>query len=194
MGKYLQIKSESCTCFIQQAQVNSFQRRINLQLEPWRVNSSNNLIGIRLGTHYSNIYANLQVTLLKEAVRLGSSWYCICHNWGCDFYKQLKVIMSFLPFEKMFLYPTNATLEGPFWQEPRLSQGRILTAQASLTFNEFHNNFDPQKIEPFPILMPCMNWPSMYFWLSTYNFLANFKEPREVLVVFKFFFLSSIGI
>ena len=67
------------------------------------------------------IYDNLKVILLKEAVGLGSLQYCIVYHLGREFSKKLKTIMFFLPLEKMFLYPSNATLEGPFLQEPWLS-------------------------------------------------------------------------
>ena len=157
VGRYLQINSESRTRLIRRAQVNSFQRRMNLQLEPWRVNPSNSMTCIQLWNHYSAIYANLKVVLLKEAIGLGSSQYCICHNWGCDFYKRLKLIMSFLPLEKMFLYHADVTLGGSFLQELWLSQGCILIAQPSLTFNEFHDNLHPHNKWIFcTIPLPCM--------------------------------------
>ena len=70
---------------------------------------------VQLCTHPSVIVAdNLKVSLLKEAVVLGPLRYCIVHQSGLKLLKRLKTIMFFLPLEKMFLYPANATLEGPF--------------------------------------------------------------------------------
>ena len=74
---------------------------------------------VQLCTHPSNFTDNLKVALLKEAVGLVPSRYCIVHHLGRKFSKQLKTIMFFLPPKKMFT--AGGTLGGPFLQEPWLS-------------------------------------------------------------------------
>ena len=73
---------------------------------------------VQLCTHPSDIADNLKVAILKEAIGLGPSQYCIFHHPKHKFPKQLKTIMFFLPSEKMFLYPAGSTLGGRFLQEP----------------------------------------------------------------------------
>ena len=92
---------------------------------------------VQLCTHLSDIADNLKVALLKEAIGLVPSQYCIVHHPERKFPKQLKTIMFFLPLEKMFLYPASGTLGGPFLQEPWLSQGRDIASRTSITFTEF---------------------------------------------------------
>ena len=73
--------------------------------------------------------------MLKEVVGLGPQRYCILFHSAPSFYSKLKLIMSYLPHEKMFLYPASARLEGP------LLRGRALVSCPTLTFDEYHANF-----------------------------------------------------
>lgn len=88
-----------------------------------------------------NLLKNLKLAMLKEVVGLGPQRYCIFFNRAPHFYSKLKLIMSSLPQEKMFLYPATARLEGPFLQEPWLSRGRAISSRPSLTFDEYLANF-----------------------------------------------------
>ncbi len=106
----------------------------------WRPNPSKDMIDGQLFGQES-LLNNLRVTMLKEAVGLGPQRYCIFFNHAPEFYSKLKLIMSSLPQEKMFLYPSTARLEGPFLQELWLSRGRAISARPSLTFDEYHGNF-----------------------------------------------------
>ena len=117
--------------------MNSFQDKIAMQLQPCIINYSKSMTCVQLCTHPSDIADNLKVALLKEAVGLEPSQYSIVHHPWRKFPKRLKTIMFFLPPEKMFLYPIGGTIEGPFLQEPWLSQGRDLAARPSITFTEF---------------------------------------------------------
>ena len=85
--------------------------------------------------------------MLKEVVGLGPQRYCVFFHSAQNFYSKLKLIMSSLPQEKMFLYPATARLEGPFLQEPWLSRGRALCSHPSLTFDEYPAKF----CSPVPI-------------------------------------------
>ena len=66
--------------------------------------------------------------MLMEAVGVGPQHYCICFDPSLDTYRKLKLILSSLPQEKMFLFPADARLEGPFLHEPWLSRARVLHA------------------------------------------------------------------
>ena len=84
---------------------------------PWRSSPSGDMTSIQLfGEYY--LLNNIRVDMLKEVVGLGPQRYCICFNSALNFYGKLKLIMSSLPQEKLFLYPVTARLEGPFLQEP----------------------------------------------------------------------------
>ena len=136
-GRYLQLNREARIGFTRRAEVNSFWDKIALQVQPWLINYSKSMTCVQLCTHPSDIADNLKFALLKEAIGLGHSWYCIVHHPGRKFPKQLKTIMFFLPPKKMFLYPAGSTLGGPFLQEPWLSQGCDLASRPSITFTEF---------------------------------------------------------
>ena len=107
---------------------------------PWRSSPSGDMISIQLFGEYYLLH-NIRVAMLKEVVGLGPQRYCVFFDRAPNFYSKLKLIMSFLLQEKMFLYPATARLEGPFLQEPWLSRGRALCSRSSLTFDEYHANF-----------------------------------------------------
>ena len=82
--------------------------------------------------------------MLMEAVGFGPQCYCIVFSSALDFYSKLKLILYFLPQEKMFLYPAGTMLGGPFLHEPWLSQAQALQAQPSITREEYAANFERQ--------------------------------------------------
>ena len=140
-GRYLQLNRETRIWFLGQAKVNSFQDKITLQVKPWLINYSKSMTCVQLCTHPSDIAKNLKFAILKEAIGLGPSQYCIIHHPGRKFSKWLKTIMFFLPPEKMFLYLANSTLGGRFLQEPWLSWGCDLASKPSITFTEYLDTF-----------------------------------------------------
>ena len=106
----------------------------------WRFNPTNDMLDVQLFGHRS-IVDNLDVSILREAVGIAPERYCIFFHRGPEFYSKLKLLMTSLPQEKMFLYPATARLEGPFLHEPWLSRGRAIRARPSLTYEEYHANF-----------------------------------------------------
>ena len=110
---------------------------------PWKSSPNDDITCIQLfGEGY--LLDNLRVAMLKEVVGLGPQRYCVVFNRAPHFYSKLKLIMAYLPHEKMFLYPATARLEGPFLLEPCLSRGRALFSRPSLTFDEYHASFVAQ--------------------------------------------------
>ena len=87
VGRYLQLNKETHICFTRRAQVNSFRDKIALQVQPWLINYSKSMTCVQLCTHPSDIADNLKVAILKEAVGLGPSQYCIVYHPGCKFPK-----------------------------------------------------------------------------------------------------------
>ena len=81
--------------------------------------------------------------MLMEAIGVGPQCYCIEFNSTLDFYSKLKLVLSSLPHEKMFLYPTDTRLEGPFSHKPWLSRARAIHAHPSLIEEEYVANFVP---------------------------------------------------
>ena len=86
--------------------------------ENWKLNPSKDMMAIHTLGHQF-LLNNLKIAMIMEAVGLGSQRYCIIYHSNPEFYSKLKLILSFLPQEKTFLYPTT---EGPFLQEPWLSR------------------------------------------------------------------------
>ena len=76
-----------------------------------------------------------------KAVGTGPQRYCINFDPSPGFYSKLKLVLSSLLQEKMFLFPIDARLEGPLLHEPWLSRARVLHAQPSLTIEEYVANF-----------------------------------------------------
>ena len=79
--------------------------------------------------------------MLMGAFEISPQRYCIVFDSSPNFYSKLKLILYSLPQEKMFLYPANARLEGPFLQEPWLSRARAIQAHPSLTEKEYVASF-----------------------------------------------------
>ena len=80
---------------------------------------------------------NLRIAMLMEAVGVGPQHYCICFEDSLAFYSKLKLILYSLAQEKMFLYPTDVRLGGPFLHEPCLSRARAIQAHPSITQEEY---------------------------------------------------------
>ena len=89
----------------------------------------------------SSLLDNLRIAMLMEAIAAGPYQYYIVVNSTLNFYSKLKLVLSSLPQEKMFLYPTDARLEGPFLHDPCLSRARVLHAQPSIIAEEYVANF-----------------------------------------------------
>ena len=106
----------------------------------WKTNSSKTMTCIRT-YGYVYLYCNLKIAMIKEGLGIGPERYCIVFNRRPTFYSKLKLLMCYLPREKMFLYPSGVRLEGPFLHEPWLSRGRQICSNPSITLDEYLANF-----------------------------------------------------
>ena len=84
---------------------------------------------------------NLHITMLMESIGVGPQHYCIFFDPSLDTYRKLKLLLYSLPQEKMFIYPTDARLEGPFFHESWLSRAKAIQSHSSLTRDEYVDNF-----------------------------------------------------
>ena len=98
------------------------------------------MLAIHFKDHHSFL-DNLMIAMLMEAVGVVSKHYCLCFESSPSFYRMLKLVLYSLPQEKMFLYPANARLEGPFLQVPLLSRARAIDACPSLIEEDYVARF-----------------------------------------------------
>ena len=98
------------------------------------------MLAVQIWDHRSFL-GNLRIVMLMEAIGVGLQHYCIIYDSSLDFYSKLKLILYSLPEAKMFLYPSDARLEGPFLQEPWLSRARAIHTRPSIIVEEYVANF-----------------------------------------------------
>ena len=109
------------------------------------------MLAIFLGWGPEDVIENLKIAMLMEAVGQGPQRYCIHFEDTDDefsddypgFYCLLQLVLYALPQERMFIYPTGATLRGPFLHEPWLSRARAIQSRPSITEEEFAASFVP---------------------------------------------------
>ena len=127
--------------FEQHIRASNFgNRRGGAFVGPWRTNPRGDITCIDL-LWSPYLLGSLRIAMLKEIIGIGPQRYYVYYHPGVDFYRKLKLIMTYLPHEKMFLYPGEVRLGGPFLQEPWLSRGQALWSRPSLSFEVFHDNF-----------------------------------------------------
>ena len=139
-GQFLQSNEDTRTQFEQSLHHGVFMDEHLLEDGLWRTNSSKTMTCIRT-YGYVYLYCNLRIAMIKEGLGIGPERYCIAFNRSPTFYSKLKLLICYLPHEKMFLYPSNARLEGPFLHEPWLSRGRQICSNPSITLDEYLANF-----------------------------------------------------
>ena len=97
-----------------------------------------------LATHFISHLSfldNLCIAMLMETIEVVPQCYCICFDPSPDTYRKSKLLLYSLPQEKMFIYPIDARLEGPFLHEPWLSRATAIQSCRSLTQEEYVANF-----------------------------------------------------
>ena len=79
--------------------------------------------------------------MLREIVGLGPLRYCIVYRADFCSLLELAIVLTYLPRQKMFLYPAETDLTRHFSQGRRAIWARVLMRQPSLTQGEFNANF-----------------------------------------------------
>ena len=65
-----------------------------------------------------NVWDNLGLAMLKEAIGLGPQQYCIICSFNLDLETLLILTLHYLPRGKFCIYPEDETLGGPFLYTP----------------------------------------------------------------------------
>ena len=88
-------------------------QRGGAHIRPWRTNPRGDMTCIDLlASPY--LLGSLRIAILKEIIGIGPQRYCVYFLEGAEICCRLQLIMTYLPHEKMFLYPGKARLRGPF--------------------------------------------------------------------------------
>ena len=139
-GQFLRSNEDARTNFEHTLHRGVFMDEHLLEDGLWKTNSSKTMTCIQT-YGYCYLYCNIRIAMIKEGLGIGPERYCVAFNRSPTFYSKLKLLMNYLPREKMFLYPSSARLEGPFLHEPWLSRGREIRSHPSITLDEYLANF-----------------------------------------------------
>ena len=96
-----------------------------------------NLDGITFVTlrNRENVWDNLGLAMLKEAIGLGPQHYCIIRSYNLDFENLLLLTLLYLPGTKFCMYPEGETLGGPFLHTPWDILGRRICSRPSISID-----------------------------------------------------------
>ena len=94
---------------------------------PWTHNKEADIVSIELFDERA-ISMNLQNYIIKEALGIGPSQYCVFVHRSPLFNSKLKLLLTYLPAAKMFFYPIGATLVGEFLEPPWLNKVQAINA------------------------------------------------------------------
>ena len=82
-----------------------------------------------------NVWDNLGLAMLKEAIGLGPQSYCIIRSYNLDFENLLMLTLLYLPKAKFCMYPEEETLGGPFLYSPWDTMGRRICGRPSISID-----------------------------------------------------------
>ena len=82
-----------------------------------------------------DVWDNLGLAMLKEAIGLGPQRYCIIWLYNLDFENLLMLTLVYLPKEKFCMYPEEETLGGPFLYSPWYVLGRMIRGRPSISID-----------------------------------------------------------
>ena len=111
---------------------HTYNKAINPYSGAWT-----NLNGITFITlrNRENVWDNLKLAMLKEAIGLGPQHYCIIRSYNLDFESLLLLTLLYLPRTKFCMYPEDETLGGPFLFTPWDNLGRRICTQTSISID-----------------------------------------------------------
>ena len=88
---------------------------------------------------------NLNAWMLREALGIGPGRYCVFVHSAYSFNCKMKLLLSSLPNDKVFLYPAGTKLRGDFSQGPWFSKIRAIQARPSISYDAYHESFCKTK-------------------------------------------------
>ena len=107
----------------------------------WKLSLNGTIVLIKLSDNIFDTMENICYYMLAELLGLGPARYCVQYREGFVPYISLKYVLSYLPRQKMFIYPQGSTYDYsrqyPRWQ----IRFRVFFRQPSLTQAEFDAHF-----------------------------------------------------
>ena len=98
------------------------------------------MVCINFSAHFQFAH-RLEYAMLREIVGLGPLRHCIVYQDDFLSILELAIVMTYLPRQKMFIYPAGTNLTRHFSQGRRAIWARVLMRQPLLTQGEFNANF-----------------------------------------------------
>ena len=94
---------------------HTYDKAINPFLEEWTNINEVTFVNLR---NRENVWSNLSLATLKEAIGLGPQHYCVIHSYNFYFEILLMLTLHYFPKEKVCIYPKDETLRGTFLYAP----------------------------------------------------------------------------
>ena len=104
---------------------HTYDKAINPFLGEWT--SLNGITFVNLQNR-ENVWDNLGLAMLKEAIGLGPQCYCIIQSYNFGFENLFMLTLHYLLEINFCMYPEDETLGGPFLYKPWDILGRRICA------------------------------------------------------------------
>ena len=111
---------------------HTYDRAINPFLGEWTNFNGITFVNLR---NRENVWDNLGLAMLKEAIRLGPHRYCIICSYNLDFENLLLLTLLYLPRTKFCMYLEGETLGGLFLHTPWDILGRRICSRPSISID-----------------------------------------------------------
>ena len=111
-----------------------YDRAIDPFLGEWT--NLNEVIFVNL-KNGENVWSNLSLATLKEAIGLGPQQYCVIHLCNFDFETLLMLTLNCLPREKLCMYLEDESLGGPFLYAPWDILGQRIFTWPSISIDSY---------------------------------------------------------
>ena len=111
---------------------HTYNRAVNPFLGEWT--DFNGITFVNLQNR-ENVWDNLGLAMLKEAIRLGPQRYCIIRSYNLDFENLSMLTLLYHPKAKFCMYLEDETLEGPLLYTPWDILGRRNCSRPSISID-----------------------------------------------------------
>ena len=111
---------------------HTYDKAVNPFLGEWT--NFNEITFVNLQNR-ENVWDNLGLAMLKEAIGLGPQCYCIIQSYNLDFENLFMLTLLYLPEAKFCMYHEDETLGGPFLYTPWDILGRMICGKPSISID-----------------------------------------------------------
>ena len=111
---------------------HTYDQAINPFLGEWT--NFNGITFVNLQNR-ENVWDNLSLAMLKEAIGIGPQCYCIIPSYNLDFENLFMLTLLYLPKTRFCMYPEDETLGGPFLYTPWDILGRRIFGRSSISID-----------------------------------------------------------